>query len=106
MSPTNFQCRQMADKNDSDTLSKQTHDPATTAGAIVRADKGKGKMIVAPTEGIDIADINPSIPNQIIEVKAYRKWVSKNVPDPNPTGLCFILLDRRVRFPYSDLLYS
>lgn len=31
---------------------------------------------------------------KVLEVKVYRKWVARNVPDPNPTGQCFILLDR------------
>ena len=58
--------------------------------------KGKGIMIRDDPQVADVTDIQPADSDKVIEVKVYRKWTSKNVPDPNPTGLCFILLDRKV----------
>ncbi|PWA58970.1 nucleic acid-binding, OB-fold protein [Artemisia annua] len=57
--------------------------------------KEKGKAPVIKREELDLMDIKPTDLGKPIEVKVYRKWTSKNVPDPNPTGLCFILLDRK-----------
>lgn len=58
----------------------------------------KGKAPVVEREELNLMDIKPSDLDKPIEVRVYRKWTSRNVPDPNPTGLCFILLDRQVSF--------
>ncbi|PWA76610.1 nucleic acid-binding, OB-fold protein [Artemisia annua] len=58
--------------------------------------KGKAPMVEEEPNTADITDIKPSEYEKPIEVKVYRKWTSRNVPDPNPTGLCFILLDKKV----------
>ncbi|PWA96572.1 nucleic acid-binding, OB-fold protein [Artemisia annua] len=55
----------------------------------------KGKAPADESDELDLMNIKPSDMEKLIEVKVYRKWTSKNVPDPNPTGLCFILLDRK-----------
>ena len=57
--------------------------------------KGKAIMIHEEPEPADIAHINPNDFDKPIEVRVYRKWTSRNVPDPNPTGLCFMLLDKK-----------
>lgn len=58
--------------------------------------KGKAIMTLDEPKVSDVSNIKPAESEKAIEVKVYRKWMSRNVPDPNPTGLCFILLDRRV----------
>ena len=58
--------------------------------------KGKAIMTLDEPEISDVSDIKPAESEKAIEVKVYRKWMSRNVPDPNPKGLCLILLDRRV----------
>ena len=58
--------------------------------------RDKGKMIMEDPETVDITAIKPTDLTKVLEVKVYRKWTSRNVSNPNPTGLCFILLDRRV----------
>ena len=62
--------------------------------------KGKAIMIHEEPEAADIANINPNDFEKPIEVKVYRKWTSRNVPDPNPTSICFILLDKKVSCNY------
>lgn len=56
----------------------------------------KGKAPDVETKELDLMDLKPADLDKPIEVKVYQKWISKNVPDPNPSGLCFILLDRKV----------
>lgn len=58
--------------------------------------KDTGKMVVIDPDVVDVTDIKPTDSNKILEFKVYRKWTSRNVPDLNPTGLCFILLDKHV----------
>ena len=53
-------------------------------------------MIDNVPEIADISNIKPTEFQKPIDVKVYCKWMSRNVPDPNPTGLCFILLDKHV----------
>ena len=59
-------------------------------------DKGKAIVVQDEPETADITCIKPTDFERPIEVKVYRKWTSRNVPDPNPTGLCFMLLDKKV----------
>lgn len=75
--------------------------PVSTDEGVSKPDEGalkrsleKGKAPAVETEEVDLMDLKPSDMEKPLEVKVYRKWTSKNVPDPNPTGLCFILLDR------------
>lgn len=86
----------MADEKQIQTRSKEVEEEVSKESSIRPTAKDKGKMIDIPSDSIRIPEINPTDPNQLLEVRVYRKWVSKNVPDPNPTGLCFILLDRDV----------
>ncbi|PWA53637.1 nucleic acid-binding, OB-fold protein [Artemisia annua] len=44
---------------------------------------------------VDLMDLKPDDLTKPLEIQVYRKWASRNVPDPNPTGLCFIFLDKR-----------
>lgn len=86
----------MADKgkgNEGDTSIVQSSEPQ---GETLERSPYKGKAPVVEREELDLMDIKPSDMDKPIEVKVYRKWTSKNVPDPNPTGLCFMLLDRKV----------
>lgn len=55
----------------------------------------KGKAPVIEVEETDLMDLKAKDMEKPLEVKVYRKWTSRNVPDPNPTGLCFMLLDRK-----------
>ncbi|PWA64422.1 nucleic acid-binding, OB-fold protein [Artemisia annua] len=57
--------------------------------------KGKAPMVEQEPDIANITDIKPTEFEKPIEVKVYRKWTSRNVPDPNPTGLCFMLLDKK-----------
>lgn len=57
--------------------------------------KDTGKAIMREEDVIDLMDLKPEDLNKPLELKVYRKWYSKNVPDPNPTGLCFMLLDKK-----------
>ena len=59
----------------------------------------KGKAPVIEVEETDLMDLKAKDMEKPLEVKVYRKWTSRNVPDPNPTGLCFMLLDRKVSPP-------
>ncbi|PWA54050.1 hypothetical protein CTI12_AA386660 [Artemisia annua] len=61
----------------------------------VQQSKDKGKGILVEEDIINIMDLKPEDLNKPLELKVYRKWLSRNVPDPNPTGLCFILLDKQ-----------
>lgn len=59
--------------------------------------KDKGKQIMVEPEHVELMDLKPEDLNKPLDVKVYRKWMSKNIPDPTPTGISFILLDRKVR---------
>ncbi|PWA48597.1 hypothetical protein CTI12_AA489050 [Artemisia annua] len=56
-------------------------------------DKGKG--ILVEEDVTNVMNLKPQDLTKPLELKVYRKWASRNVPDPNPTGLCFILLDKQ-----------
>ena len=58
--------------------------------------KDKGKGILLEEDTTDVMNLKPNDLTKPLELRVYRKWVSRNVPDPNPTGLCFILLDKQV----------
>ena len=58
--------------------------------------KDKGKGILLEEDVTDVMNLKPEDLARPLELKVYRKWASRNVPDPNPTGLCFILLDKKV----------
>ncbi|PWA66851.1 hypothetical protein CTI12_AA323970 [Artemisia annua] len=61
---------------------------------ILQRSKDKGKAPAVEPEKVNLMDLKPADLDKPLELKVYRKWTSKNVPDPNPTGLCFILLGR------------
>ncbi|PWA85158.1 hypothetical protein CTI12_AA152680 [Artemisia annua] len=87
--------RQMVDKHEPQvvtTTAQAVGTPEKTVGEQVR-DKGKGILIEEYVA--TIMDLQPSDLNKPIEIKVYRKWASRNVPDPNPTGLCFMFLDKK-----------
>ena len=58
--------------------------------------KDKGKGILLEEDVTDVMSLKPEDLSKPLELKVYRKWSSRNVPDPSPTGLCFILLDKQV----------
>lgn len=58
--------------------------------------KDKGKQIMVEPEDIDVMNFKPEDFGKPLDLKVYRKWVSKNIPDLSPTGMCFILLDKKV----------
>ncbi|PWA74085.1 hypothetical protein CTI12_AA254430 [Artemisia annua] len=69
---------------------EQTADQQSDARA-----RAKGKQIVVDQEEIDIMKLKPSDLGKPLDLKVYRKWISKNIPDPSPTGICFMLLDKK-----------
>ncbi|PWA46491.1 nucleic acid-binding, OB-fold protein [Artemisia annua] len=87
--------RQMADKGKEPAIPTSTPEITKPEEQILQRSADRGKAPAVETEELDLMDIKPSDLDKPIEVKVYRKWTSRNVPDPNPTGLCFILLDRK-----------
>ncbi|PWA73449.1 nucleic acid-binding, OB-fold protein [Artemisia annua] len=87
--------RQMAERNmDIPTpAATGSSTPSDTHG--VQQSKDKGKGILVEEDIVDIMNLKSSDMNKPLELKVYRKWASRNVPDPNPTGLCFILLGKQ-----------
>ncbi|PWA59799.1 helitron helicase-like domain-containing protein [Artemisia annua] len=67
--------------------------PSNTEEIQRSLDKGKGIMVEEET--VDIMNLKPQDLGKPLEIKVFKKWASKNVPDPNPTGLCFIFLDKK-----------
>ena len=59
--------------------------------------KDKGKQVMVEPEYVDVMNLKPEDLSKPLDLKVYRKWTSKNIPDPTPTGIAFILLDRKVR---------
>ena len=86
----------MADKSAGAT--KDTDSPAATTSDLQKTDRStdKGKGILLEEDVTDVMNLKPEDLAKPLELKVYRKWSSRNVPDPNPTGLCFILLDKQV----------
>lgn len=86
----------MAEKNmESDpTINKAITPPTDTQSDQHSKDKGKG--ILLEEDVTEVMNLKPQDLARPLELKVYRKWTSINVPDPNPTGLCFILLDKQV----------
>ncbi|PWA73350.1 DNA binding protein [Artemisia annua] len=72
-------------QEEQDTLQKQSEDRA----------RAKGKQVVVEQETIDIMNLKPEDLGKPLDLKVYRKWISKNIPDPSPTGICFMLLDKQ-----------
>nr|GEV41507.1 helitron helicase-like domain-containing protein [Tanacetum cinerariifolium] len=60
---------------------------------IISTDKGKLPLVEA--NSVSIADINPTLLNQTIEVRVYRKWVAKNVATQVASNFCAILLEKQ-----------
>lgn len=54
----------------------------------------KDKQIAIEPEAVAIRDIKPTHMNKAIEVKVYRKWTAKTIPDLTHTMYC-ILLDKK-----------
>lgn len=86
----------MADKGKEPTPPGSESDPHEFEKETPERAKEKGKAPAVEVENINLMDLKPTDLDKPLEVKVYRKWMSKNVPDPNPTGLCFILLGRHV----------
>ncbi|PWA88207.1 helitron helicase-like domain-containing protein [Artemisia annua] len=87
--------RQMAEKGKQAVVSTGTSDATQAEEQALQRSAEKGKAPAVEQEELDLMDIKPTDLDKPIEVRAYRRWTSKNVPDPNPTGLCYILLDRK-----------
>ena len=71
------------------------HDQPLHPQAEERA-QDKGKQLMVEPEDTDVMDLKPQDLGKPLDLKVYRKWISKNIPDPTPTGMCFILLDKKV----------
>ncbi|PWA42991.1 nucleic acid-binding, OB-fold protein [Artemisia annua] len=84
----------MADKGKQAIVHGSTSSTTQSEEYMLQRSKEKGKAPVVEPEIVNLMDLKPADLDKPIEVKVYRKWTSKNVPDPNPTGLCFILLGR------------
>ncbi|PWA85485.1 nucleic acid-binding, OB-fold protein [Artemisia annua] len=69
-----------------DTVEQEAHESA----------KQKGKQIMVEPDTVDIMNLKPQDLNKPLDLKVYRKWTSRNIPDPSPTGICFILLDKKI----------
>ncbi|PWA34426.1 nucleic acid-binding, OB-fold protein [Artemisia annua] len=50
---------------------------------------------VVEQEDVDIMNLKPGDLGKPLDLKVYRKWISKNIPDPSPTGICFMLIDKK-----------
>ncbi|PWA68283.1 nucleic acid-binding, OB-fold protein [Artemisia annua] len=57
--------------------------------------RAKGKQVIVEEEPTDIMNLKPEDLGKPLDLKVYRKWISKNIPDPSPTGICFMLLDKQ-----------
>ena len=83
--------------------SEQKTSDAITLPGDTQADqrsRDKGKGILLEEDVTDVMNLKPQDLAKPLELKVYRKWASRNVPDPNPTGLCFMLLDKQVLHSY------
>ncbi|PWA67128.1 nucleic acid-binding, OB-fold protein [Artemisia annua] len=90
-----FAARQMAERNMDIPTPAATGSTTPSDTHSVQQSKDKGKGILVEEDIVDIMNLKPSDMNKPLELKVYRKWASRNVPDPNPTGLCFILLGKQ-----------
>lgn len=43
---------------------------------------------------VNIVDLTPDARNKVIELKVYRKWISRDPNEPTPRGHCCILMDK------------
>ncbi|PWA35435.1 nucleic acid-binding, OB-fold protein [Artemisia annua] len=57
--------------------------------------RDRGKQVMMEAEDIDLMNLKPQDFGKPLDLKVYRKWISKNIPDPSPTGISFILLDKK-----------
>ncbi|PWA53249.1 nucleic acid-binding, OB-fold protein [Artemisia annua] len=87
--------RQMAEKGKQAVTLTGTSATANPVEQTLQRSAEKGKAPAVEYEELDLMDIKPTDMDKPIEVRVYRRWTSKNIPDPNPTGLCYILLARR-----------
>ncbi|PWA35704.1 nucleic acid-binding, OB-fold protein [Artemisia annua] len=78
----------------SSTQASEAHEQTGDQQSDARA-RAKGKQVVVEQEEIDIMNLKPSDLGKPLDLKVYRKWISKNIPDPSPTGICFMLLDKK-----------
>ncbi|PWA60279.1 Cation-transporting P-type ATPase [Artemisia annua] len=60
--------------------------------------KDKGKQTMVKPKSVGIMDLKPEDLNKPLDLIVYRKWTSRNVPVPSPTGICFILLDKKAKW--------
>ncbi|PWA52812.1 nucleic acid-binding, OB-fold protein [Artemisia annua] len=57
--------------------------------------RAKGKQVIVEQEDVDVMDLKPGDLGKPLDLKVYKKWISKNILDPSPTGICFMLLDKK-----------
>ena len=58
--------------------------------------KDKGKQVMVEPQNVALMNLKPEDLDKPLDLKVYRKWLSKNILDPSPTGICFILVDKKV----------
>ena len=90
----------MADKGEPEVVSTTTEAVETAEKSVGERVRDTGNGILIEEDVANIMDLQPSDLNKPVEIIVYRKWASRNVPYPNPTGLCFIFLDKKVFHPY------
>ena len=79
-----------------DTTKPSAEQAITPVTEVDQRSTDKGKGILVERDITDVMSLTPDDVTKPLELKVYRKWASRNVPDPNPTGLCFMLLDKQV----------
>ncbi|PWA59484.1 hypothetical protein CTI12_AA391240 [Artemisia annua] len=79
----------------SSTQASEAHEQTGDQESDARA-RAKGKQVVVEQEEIDIMNLKPSDLGKPLDLIVYRKWISKNIPDPSPTRICFMLLDKKL----------
>ncbi|PWA82762.1 helitron helicase-like domain-containing protein [Artemisia annua] len=88
-------CRQMAEKVMEGTAATPVGSTTSSGTQAMQRPDDKGKGILVEEEEVDLRKLKPQDLNKPLEIRVFKKWASRNVPDPNPTGLCFILLDKQ-----------
>lgn len=61
---------------------------ATNIGLEPLSKTAENPIAIEP-DVVSLADLKPTNMNKLIEVKVYRKWTDKSLPDLIPTTLCF-----------------
>ncbi|PWA94498.1 helitron helicase-like domain-containing protein [Artemisia annua] len=87
--------RQICEKNMETTANVPPGSTTSRTGQATQQSHDKGKGILIEEEVADLRNLKPHDLNKPLEIKVFKKWASRNVPDPNPTCLCFILLDKQ-----------